>query len=54
MAEGSKVLKCSCVSEFQDKEYGKGMRVFSPTAKVDKSSGRRQWRCTVCKTLKTA
>ena len=38
------VLKCNCVSEFQDKQYGKGMRLHR--------SGTRQEHdpmlCTVC------
>lgn len=39
------ILKCTCKNEFQDKKYGRGMRVHNPTAK-DKQ------RCTVCETLK--
>lgn len=45
MAE-TKVSKCSCKSEFQDKEYGKQMRVFN--MKESKKEGT----CTVCGTKK--
>ena len=41
-ANGCKIMRCTCKHEFQDKEYGKGMRVFNPM----KISGR--YRCTVC------
>lgn len=40
------VLKCTCESEFQDKEYGKGMRLHNVCQK-----GTGQYRlayCTVC------
>lgn len=40
----TKVMQCSCVSEFQDKEYGKNMRLFNAIGK-DQNDG---WRCTVC------
>lgn len=40
----TKVMPCKCVHEFQDKTYGKGMRLFnlSEVAKVKKA------KCTVC------
>ena len=38
------LIKCTCVSEFQDKTYGAGIRVGNLT-----SSG--QLRCTVCKAV---
>ena len=38
------VLKCKCTHEFQDKQYGKNMRVFNPTGKDGKSG----YRCSVC------
>ena len=44
---GTKILMCSCKHEFQDKTYGKGMRVhnsFKP-----KETGRAHYRCTVCR-----
>lgn len=34
------VQKCTCISEFQDKTYGKGMRV--------KNSSGTGYKCTVC------
>lgn len=43
MAE-SKILRCSCTHEFQDKTYGKGMRLMNPTGKTQDSG----YRCTVC------
>ena len=40
----TKVMQCSCTSDFQDKEYGKNMRLFNSMGKDDKGG----WRCTVC------
>ena len=40
-----KVLKCTCSHNYQDKRYGKNMRVHNQT---DKDHG-NVWRCTVCK-----
>jgi len=45
----TKIVKCSCEHEFQDKKYGKGMRVFNETAKTNPTV----WRCTVCGKEKT-
>ena len=40
------IKKCTCKHEYQDKKYGKGMRVHTPTTKdVTKDT----CRCTVCK-----
>jgi len=39
------IEKCTCSHEYQDKKYGKGMRVHNKAPKVDKDKGRR---CTVC------
>lgn len=36
------IKKCECKHEYQDKKYGKGMRVFNYSKKHD------TWRCTVC------
>ena len=44
MAE-CKIAQCKCVSEQQDKLYGKHMRVWNPIGKNNQSSG---FRCTVC------
>jgi hypothetical protein len=37
----SKLMRCECKHEYQDKRYGMGMRVHTPK----KTAG---WRCTVC------
>lgn len=44
MAE-CKIAQCKCVSEQQDKLYGKRMRVCNPIGKGNQSEG---FRCTVC------
>ena len=44
MAE-CKIAQCKCVSEQQDKLYGKHMRVWNPIGKSNQSEG---FRCTVC------
>ena len=43
------IHKCTCKHEFQDKHYGKGMRVFNilPT-----ENNQVKIRCTVCKNEK--
>jgi hypothetical protein len=38
----TKILKCFCKSEFQDKKYGKQKRVANCTSKDN------EYRCTVC------
>jgi hypothetical protein len=43
---GIKILKCSCNNEFQDKEYGKGMRVFNSGGNINSTV--KTYRCTVC------
>lgn len=40
-----RVLPCNCNSLFQDKQYGKGMRVFNKKLKDKKYLG---YCCTVC------
>jgi ribosomal protein S14 len=40
-------VNCSCVHEFQDKRYGKGVRIANPINKAIKE-GRDAHRCTVC------
>jgi len=40
----SKVLKCDCKHEFQDKRYGLQNRLHNETTKVNTP----KWRCTVC------
>jgi hypothetical protein len=51
-----KLMHCGCRgkvkqqgAEFQDREYGKGMRVFNAVEKEGKMKG---WRCTVCGAVK--
>ena len=46
----SRVRPCSCVHEFQDKEYGKGMRLH--TEAKGGSPGQVKYRCTVCLLMK--
>ena len=42
----TKEIKCTCKNEFQDKLYGKGMRVHNECgANKGKTTG---WKCTVC------
>lgn len=43
MAE-SKIMKCTCAHEYQDRVYGKSMRLFNPIGKSQDSG----YRCTVC------
>ncbi len=38
-------MKCYCKNKFQDKRYGKQVRVFNFAGK---GSDRRFYRCTVC------
>ena len=42
----TKIMKCSCEHEYQDKTYGKHQRVFNPTTK--KSGDKIIYRCTIC------
>ena len=39
--EGVRILKCTCVHEFQDQQYGKQMRVHNITSNGEAA-------CTVC------
>lgn len=43
----TQIITCTCEHEFQDKEYGKGMRVHNSM-----SSDKGDWRCTVCGKVK--
>ncbi len=38
------IKHCNCEHEYQDKKYGKQMRVFN--------KGRDKWKCTVCGAIK--
>jgi hypothetical protein len=40
----TKIMPCSCLSDFQDKTYGKNLRLFNQTRK----SNSTVYRCTVC------
>jgi hypothetical protein len=42
------ILKCKCEHEFQDKRYGKGLRVHNFRV------GKNTWVCTVCLKEKNA
>lgn len=43
----TKILKCSCESEFQDKLYGNHMRVHNHAP--SKGSNKTRYRCATCK-----
>ena len=47
--EQSKILMCSCKSEFQDATYGSQKRVHNSCGKDGKSTG---FRCTICLNVK--
>lgn len=40
------IKKCTCVNEYQDKRYGKNMRVMNPLHKGKTGDGKH--RCTTC------
>jgi hypothetical protein len=40
----TKIMPCTCESEFQDKTYGRNLRLFNQTRKSDG----KLYRCTVC------
>lgn len=47
------ILKpCTCQHEYQDRRYGRGLRVHNAT-KGPARSGAPGWRCTVCGLEKT-
>ncbi len=43
-------FKCSCSNEYQDQQYGKGIRVMNSTEKGNSTSSLVVFRCTICKT----
>ncbi len=47
-----KILKCNCINEFQDKTYGKGLRVHNPAGKANTKDFGSKHICTVCKDVK--
>ena len=44
----TKVMKCTCTHDYQDKKYGKGNRIFNELSEKNT----KNWRCTVCKAEK--
>lgn len=42
----TKIQSCTCVSEFQDKRYGKNMRVMNTKPSKDKTA--QKAKCSVC------
>jgi hypothetical protein len=46
MSNNTKIIKCVCKYEFQDKLYGLGYRVMNLMAKM--AGTKKQYRCTVC------
>jgi hypothetical protein len=45
------IRPCTCEYEYQDKKYGKGMRVHNEGAAMAKQHV--EWTCTVCGKAKT-
>jgi len=43
------IIKCTCTHNFQDKKYGKGMRVCNVLAKTLGKTP--EYRCTVCEKI---
>jgi len=46
------IKKCRCKNAYQDKKYGKWLRVHNRTKQQD-SKELQGWRCTVCKDVKS-
>ncbi|MFH1480768.1 MAG: hypothetical protein ABIG67_05845 [Pseudomonadota bacterium] len=46
MAEKTRVMQCRCEHEYQDRVYGKGMRLFNNAPA--KGAHPNRYRCTVC------
>ena len=46
------IKKCTCANAYQDKKYGKGLRVHNRTKQKDEKH-LQGWRCTVCKDVKS-
>ena len=46
------IKKCTCANAYQDKKYGKKLRVHNRTKQSDDQHN-KGWRCTVCKDVKT-
>ena len=50
MKNGTAKVQCLCEHDFQDKAYGKNVRIANSTAKTP-DTNRTEVRCTVCKKL---
>lgn len=49
----TKLFKCRCKHEYQDKKYGKGIRLHNKTTYPNTNKGTLgEYRCTVCKSYK--
>lgn len=48
----TQIMKCECPHEFQDKTYGRGLRVHNPAPQ--KGASPQRVRCSVCGREKTA
>ena len=46
-----KILKCKCKHDFQDKQYGEGMRVHNQCTKKP-TAAKPGVKCTVCGSIK--
>lgn len=49
---GTKIVKCGCKNDFQDKAYGEGLRLHNYALNAFNKTG--GWRCSVCLMLKQA
>jgi hypothetical protein len=47
----TKILPCGCESEYQDKIYGRKLRLHNETRKKPSADG--GWACTVCGKIKS-
>ena len=45
------IKKCRCANAYQDRKYGKDLRVHNRTKQNDDENN-KGWRCTVCKDVK--
>jgi hypothetical protein len=45
---GVRIAYCACKNDFQEKQYGQGLRVFNHAPGKDGSSLKNRFRCTVC------
>ena len=43
----TKIKECTCENEYQDKKYGRKMRVMNP-CKAEGKISKCKYRCTVC------